>query len=326
MRLLDPGRDRPVPAMDAAMNSGGVQPTTLASLRWGMAWLTLMIGGGLVGCSTLASTPKTQDAPPQVPWIQAVHRTWAFQPIWLDATTLRMSVTTQVRCRTVGMDKDKILKLRPGDEALHVLEQEGDFGSCGPIEKRGGISGLPVLDREISVENLLVLAWAASPPARPIPNFAAQPSTLVIWRDGWQRLARVQPGPDGIIQLPRATILEAVFAHGPKGSPRLGLVYGHAEQETALPDPEVEIHVPQVFLGTLDWNKRREHHAQKAREALKEGDLLSVASSGAYGFAMSSNYNSRTRAAEVMVDGNTIHLIRERETIADLMKGEFIIP
>lgn len=60
--------------------------------------------------------------------------------------------------------------------------------------------------------------------------------------------------------------------------------------------------------------------------ALKEGDLLSVASSGAYGFTMSSNYNSRTRAAEVMVDGSTMHLIRERETIADLMKGESIIP
>ena len=60
--------------------------------------------------------------------------------------------------------------------------------------------------------------------------------------------------------------------------------------------------------------------------ALEAGDLLSVASSGAYGFVMSSNYNSRTRAAEVMVDGNQYHLIRERETIADLIKGEALIP
>ncbi len=59
---------------------------------------------------------------------------------------------------------------------------------------------------------------------------------------------------------------------------------------------------------------------------LEPGDLLSIASSGAYGFAMSSNYNSRTRAAEVMVDGDRMHLIRERETIADLMKGEKLIP
>lgn len=60
--------------------------------------------------------------------------------------------------------------------------------------------------------------------------------------------------------------------------------------------------------------------------ALLPGDLLSVASSGAYGFTMSSNYNSRGRAAEVMVDGDSIHLIRARETIADLMRGEALLP
>ena len=59
---------------------------------------------------------------------------------------------------------------------------------------------------------------------------------------------------------------------------------------------------------------------------LETGDLLSVASSGAYGFTMSSNYNSRGRAAEVMVDGDDIHQIRARETIADLMRGETLLP
>jgi diaminopimelate decarboxylase len=59
---------------------------------------------------------------------------------------------------------------------------------------------------------------------------------------------------------------------------------------------------------------------------LQAGDLLSVASSGAYGFTMSSNYNSRGRAAEIMVDGDTMHLIRQRETIADLMQGETLLP
>lgn len=59
---------------------------------------------------------------------------------------------------------------------------------------------------------------------------------------------------------------------------------------------------------------------------LQQGDLLAVASSGAYGFTMSSNYNSRGRAAEIMVDGADCHLIRERETIADLMRGEHLLP
>lgn len=58
---------------------------------------------------------------------------------------------------------------------------------------------------------------------------------------------------------------------------------------------------------------------------LKAGDLLAVDSCGAYGFTMSSNYNSRTRAAEVIVDDDRIHLVRARETIADLMQGESLI-
>jgi len=60
--------------------------------------------------------------------------------------------------------------------------------------------------------------------------------------------------------------------------------------------------------------------------ALQEGDLLAVESAGAYGFVMSGNYNSRTRAAEILVDGSTHHVIRERETFEDLIKGERLIP
>ncbi|NNG14069.1 MAG: diaminopimelate decarboxylase [Gammaproteobacteria bacterium] len=60
--------------------------------------------------------------------------------------------------------------------------------------------------------------------------------------------------------------------------------------------------------------------------ALQQGDLLAVRSSGAYGFSMSSNYNSRPRAAEVMVDGDKVHVIRERESLADLVKGEHLLP
>ncbi len=55
-----------------------------------------------------------------------------------------------------------------------------------------------------------------------------------------------------------------------------------------------------------------------------EGDLLAVMSAGAYGFTMSSNYNSRPRAAEVMVTGNKFHVVRRRETYQDLIRGESI--
>lgn len=59
--------------------------------------------------------------------------------------------------------------------------------------------------------------------------------------------------------------------------------------------------------------------------ALDQGSLLALMSAGAYGMSMSSNYNTRPRAAEVMVDGSCMHLIRERETVAQLFAGEKII-
>ena len=59
---------------------------------------------------------------------------------------------------------------------------------------------------------------------------------------------------------------------------------------------------------------------------LQEGDLLAIMSAGAYGMTMASNYNSRGRAAEVMVDGATPHLIRQREQVADLFASESTLP
>lgn len=56
------------------------------------------------------------------------------------------------------------------------------------------------------------------------------------------------------------------------------------------------------------------------------GDLLAILSAGAYGMTMSSNYNTRPRAAEVLVDGDTVHVIRERETLEHLLKGERPLP
>jgi diaminopimelate decarboxylase len=65
----------------------------------------------------------------------------------------------------------------------------------------------------------------------------------------------------------------------------------------------------------------------KDRElAIAAGDLLAVHGAGAYGFTMSSNYNSRGRAAEIMVDGDQMFVVRARETIADLMRGESVLP
>lgn len=59
--------------------------------------------------------------------------------------------------------------------------------------------------------------------------------------------------------------------------------------------------------------------------AIESGDLLAVRSAGAYGFTMSSNYNSRPRAAEIMVDGEQAFIVRERETVESLYQGEHLL-
>lgn len=60
--------------------------------------------------------------------------------------------------------------------------------------------------------------------------------------------------------------------------------------------------------------------------AVQSGDLLAVLSAGAYCMAMASNYNTRGRAAEVLVDGDKVHVIREREDVAEMLRGEHLLP
>jgi diaminopimelate decarboxylase len=59
---------------------------------------------------------------------------------------------------------------------------------------------------------------------------------------------------------------------------------------------------------------------------LAPGDLLALRTAGAYGFSMASNYNGRPRPAELMVDGDRIHVVRRRETCQDLYRGESVLP
>ena len=60
--------------------------------------------------------------------------------------------------------------------------------------------------------------------------------------------------------------------------------------------------------------------------ALEQGDVLALESAGAYGMTMAGNYNTRPRAAEVMVDGDHYHVVRQRETLDDLLRGESTLP
>ena len=84
----------------------------------------------------------------------------------------------------------------------------------------------------------------------------------------------------------------------------------------------------QIISSPLDW--WRDHRISilgKERSLkIRAGDLLAVKSAGAYGFVMSSNYNTRGRAAEVMVDGDQAFVVRRRETVQELFAGESLLP
>lgn len=82
---------------------------------------------------------------------------------------------------------------------------------------------------------------------------------------------------------------------------------------------------------TLTWDivgpicETSDFLAKERELALKQGDRLALLSSGAYGFVMASNYNTRNRAPEILVDGDKSYLIRERESFADLIRGEHLL-
>ena len=90
--------------------------------------------------------------------------------------------------------------------------------------------------------------------------------------------------------------------------------------------------VPRDDVAQYEWDivgpvcETGDTLARQRSLALQQGDLLAIRSSGAYGFVMSSNYNSRPRAVEVMVDGADTHVVRRRETFDDLMSLESLLP
>lgn len=89
---------------------------------------------------------------------------------------------------------------------------------------------------------------------------------------------------------------------------------------------------PRNDVETLEWDvvgaicETGDFLGKERQLAIKENDVLAVMGAGAYGFVMSSNYNSRGRAAEVMVDADQVHLIRERESIESLWERERLLP
>ena len=95
---------------------------------------------------------------------------------------------------------------------------------------------------------------------------------------------------------------------------------------------DIQVVAPKAQAETKTWDlvgpicESADFIGKERELAIQENDYLAVLGAGAYGFVMSSNYNTRGRAAEVMVDADQSHLIRERETIESLWKNERLLP
>ena len=95
---------------------------------------------------------------------------------------------------------------------------------------------------------------------------------------------------------------------------------------------DIQAVTPHVDVETKQWDivgaicETGDFLGKERDLALQTNDILALLGAGAYGFVMSSNYNSRGRAAEVMVDGDQAHVIRKRETIESLWENEQLLP
>ena len=102
-------------------------------------------------------------------------------------------------------------------------------------------------------------------------------------------------------------------------------LYGAWHEVLPLAEPATDAHLePMDVVGPIC--ETGDFLGKQRALTLRQGSLLAVRSSGAYGFAMSSNYNSRPRVPEVLVDGDRDYLVRERETIESLYAGEHLLP
>jgi len=150
-----------------------------------------------------------------------------------------------------------------------------------------------------------------------------EPGRYVVGNAGilLTRVTRVKPVPNGktfvvcdaaMNDLIRPALYDAFHFVWPVKAEAPAYLGGSADSEKL---PKVDVVGP--MCESSDYFAKHRHMPE-----VREGDLLAIFGAGAYGMTMSSNYNSRPRAAEALVDGAALATIRARETYADLVRAE----
>jgi diaminopimelate decarboxylase len=233
--------------------------------------------------------------------------------------------------RVVGIDchiGSQITQLEPYldalDRVLDLVEAVEAEGIAIPHVDLGGGLGITYTDEQPPVADELVARLLQRLDARGHGHreLLLEPGRSLVGNAGvlLTEVLYLKPDPDGgaggggrnfcivdaaMNDLMRPALYEAWMAIEPCG-------------QSATPPRRWDVVGPVCESG--DWLGR------DRLLAVTPGDVLAVLSAGAYGMAMASNYNTRPRAAEVMVDGDRVHLIREREELRSLFAGEHLLP
>jgi diaminopimelate decarboxylase len=169
----------------------------------------------------------------------------------------------------------------------------------------------PAIDTVVRQLSAQVRAWAEAR-GRAMPHLLFEPGRSIVGNAGvlLTRLEHLKPTTEKTFAIVDAAMNDLM-------RPALYEAFHDMVEVEHLPSREtVTVDVVGPVCETGDW-------LGKARQlAIAEGDLIAILSAGAYGMSMASNYNSRPRAAEVLIDGSEYRLVRRRESLDDLLRLE----
>jgi len=216
-----------------------------------------------------------------------------------------------------GIEKGRLLieKLRQQGHRIEYLNMGGGFGIH--YRKQEAPPAAAFAEVIVPVVQSLSCRLVLEPGRFIVGNAGILVSRVIYTKESGGKRFVIQDA--AMNDLIRPTLYDAFHRIWPV-APAAGLPAPPEDYESEIPGTSrVDVVGPVCESGDFLARERR-------LPAMERGDLLATFSAGAYGMAMSSNYNSRLRAAEVLVDGNSHRLIRRRETYEDMVRTEVEIP
>jgi diaminopimelate decarboxylase len=302
-------------ALDAGILCFNVEsPSELARLS------RVATAAGRVAPVSLRVNPDVD--PKTHPYISTGMKESKFGVAFEDAHALYRQAASLPGLRVTGIDchiGSQITEVAPFvdalDRVLWLVDRLAADGIAIEHVDVGGGLGIRYADETPPATSDYIAALLAKFAGRP-QTLVLEPGRAIVGNAGWL-LTRVETLKPGAAK--NFAVVDAAMNDLLRPS-----LYEAWHQMTPV--------VPRSDVPALEWQivgpvcESGDFLGHDRSLALAEGDLIAIHSAGAYGMSMASNYNTRGRAAEVIVDGHEAHLVRERETVASLLAGERRLP